>query len=355
MKVALLTDSHAGVRNDSPAFADYMKRFYDEVFFPYLDDNAIRTVIHCGDIVDRRKYINIQTAYRLRTDLIEPAINRNITWHQIIGNHDTYHKNTNEVSSFKELFGRYYKFAHLNIYDKATEIKLDGVKALLVPWICDDNREHSLKLIKETDAKIAFGHLELQGFEMYKGSVMFHGDDPALFGHFDIVCSGHYHHRSNRGNIHYLGSPAEYTWSDYNDPRGFHVFDTETNELTFIQNPYSMFKKVWYNDQDTSLMEKIDVTQYKDSIVKVIVTQKNNPYFFDRFIDKIEKVNPIEIQIVEDHLNLGMEDDEDIVNEAESTIDIFKKYIETSESKGVDKKKIEKTILELYHEALNLE
>ena len=283
--------------------------------------DLISTVVHCGDIVDRRKYINIQTAYRLRTDLIEPAINRNITWHQIIGNHDTYHKNTNEVSSFKELFGQYYKFSKLNIYDKATEIQLDGVKALLVPWICDDNREHSLKLIKETDAKIAFGHLELQGFEMYKGSVMYHGDDPALFGHFDIVCTGHYHHRSNRGNIYYLGSPAEYTWSDYNDPRGFHVFDTETKELTFIQNPYSMFKKVWYNDQYANLMEKIDVSQYKDCILKIIVTQKNNPYYFDRFVDKIEKANPIEIQIVEDHLNLGMEDDEDIVNEAESTID----------------------------------
>ena len=79
------------------------------------------------------------------------------------------------------------------------------------------------------------------------------------------------------------------------------------------------------------------------------------PIYFDRFVDRIEKANPIEIQIVEDHLNLGMEDDEDIVNEAESTIDIFKKYIETSESKGVDKKKIENTILELYHEALSLE
>ena len=88
---------------------------------------------------------------------------------------------------------------------------------------------------------------------------------------------------------------------------------------------------------------------------KIIVTQKNNPYYFDRFVDKIEKVNPIEIQIVEDHLNLGMEDDENIVNEAESTVDIFKKYIDKSEIKDINKKDLEKLIVDLYNEALSVE
>lgn len=349
MKIAVITDTHAGVRNDSLAFHDYSKKFYDNVFFAYLDKNDIRTVIHCGDIIDRRKYINIHTAYRLRKDLIEPALERNIAWHQIIGNHDTYHKNTNEVSSFIELFNRY----PINIYYTATEVMFDDLKILLVPWICNDNKEHTFELIGKTDAQICFGHLEIQGFEMYKGSVISYGEDPKLFSRFDLVASGHYHHRSSSGNIHYLGSHAEFTWSDYNDPRGFHVFDTETRQLTFIENPYKMFKKIWYNDQYKKLMdEKIDVSQYKDSIVKVIVTQKDNPFFFEQFIDKIEKENPIEIQIVEDHLNLGLEDEQHIIDEAESTIDIFKKYINTIELKGIDRNKLENKINELYHEAL---
>lgn len=351
MKIALITDSHAGIRSDHPAFHDYMKKFYDNVFFQYLDEHNIKTVVHCGDIIDRRKYININTANRLRKDLIEPALNRNIKWHQILGNHDVFFKNSNEISSFTELFNRY----PLNIYSKSTEVMFDETKILLIPWICDENREHTLKLMRKTNAQIVFGHLELQGFEMYKGSIMSHGDDPSLFGRFDIVCSGHYHHRSSRGNIHYLGSPAEFTWSDYNDPRGFHVFDTDTRELTFIKNNYNMFKKVWYNDKDQPIIDKIDVNEYSNCIIKVIVTEKNNPYLFDRFIDAIEKSNPIEIQIVEDHLNLGMEDDQDIVNEAESTIDICKKYIETRDLKGVDKEKLESTIIDLYHEALATE
>lgn len=356
MKIALLTDSHAGVRNDSLAFHDYMQRFYHNIFFPYLSDNGIRTVVHCGDIIDRRKYININTAYRLRKDLIEPALEAGIKWHQIIGNHDTYHKNTNEVSSFIELFGSYNKFSHINIYDKATEVMFGDTKILLVPWICDDNKEHSFKLIKETNAQIAFGHLELQGFEMFKGSIISHGEDPTLFGRFDIVCSGHYHHRSNRDNIYYLGSPAEYTWADYNDPRGFHVFDTETRSLTFIENPYKMFHKFWYNDGDPKFVEtKIDYDQFSGKIIKIIIKEKNNPLWFDKFIENVEKTNPVDIQIVEDHLNLNLEEDQDIIDEAESTIDIFKKYITGAEIKGIDKVKLEKKISDLYFEAVTLE
>jgi predicted phosphodiesterase len=352
MKIALLTDSHAGVRNDSIAFHDYMKKFYDDVFFKYLDTNGIRNVVHCGDIVDRRKYININTAYRLRKDLIEPAIERGITWHQILGNHDVMHKNTNKISSFTELFNKF----PLNIYEEATEVDFDGCNILLMPWINDENREHALKLIKETNAQICFGHLEIQGFEMFKGSIVSHGDDPSVFGRFDIVCSGHYHHRSHRDNIYYLGSPAEYTWSDYDDPRGFHIFDTETRELTFIENPYKMFHKFWYNDGDPTFVDSdIDYNQFEGKIIKIIITEKNNPYWFEKFIENIEKQNPIDIQIVEDHLNLNLEDDDEIIDEAESTIEIFKKYITGAEVKGVDKIKLESKIVELYNEALTVE
>jgi predicted phosphodiesterase len=352
MKIALLTDSHAGVRNDSIAFHDYMKKFYDNVFYKYIDDNNIRTVIHCGDIVDRRKYININTAHRLRTDLIQPALARGIEWHQCLGNHDVMHKNTNLISSFTELFIKY----PIYIYERAVVREFDGCKILLLPWITADNREHSLQLIKETDAQICFGHLELQGFEMFKGSIVSHGDDPELFSRFDLVGSGHFHHRSSRGNIHYLGSPAEFTWSDYNDSRGFHIFDTETRQLEFIQNPYNMFYKFWYDDGDEEFVnKKIDYTQFSGKIVKVIITEKNNPYWFEKFIDNIEKENPVDLQVVEDHLNLGLEDTDDIVNEAESTIDIFKKYIQSTEAKGINKDKLEQKVVDLYHEALTVE
>lgn len=356
MKIALITDTHWGVRNDNVAFLDNSKKFLDNTFFPYLDEHNIRTVIHLGDIVDRRKYININTARRLREDFLEPLANRDIDFHLIIGNHDTYFKNTNETNSVKELIvGKYNTFYCYE--NEARTITFDGLPILFIPWICNENREQVTNEIQNTNAQIAMGHLEIQGFEMFKGSVVSHGDDRSAFDKFDMVMSGHFHHRSSDGHIYYLGSHAQFTWSDYDDPRGFHVFDTETRELTFINNPYEMFKKVWYNDSDDSFLQSnIDYSQFKDTMVKVIVTCKNNLYWFDRFIENIESENPVQLQIVEDHLNLDLEENEQqIIDEAESTLDIFKNYISSYDNGQVDKEKLTSKVIELYNEAMSLE
>jgi DNA repair exonuclease SbcCD nuclease subunit len=354
MKIALITDTHWGVRNDNIAFMDNSKKFLDEVFFPYLDDNNIRTVVHLGDLVDRRKYINYNTARRLREDFLDQLSHRELNVHMIAGNHDTYYKNTNSVNALRELVDEKYYF---EIHDQLPrEVAFDSTYVLMLPWICDENRQLCLDKIRSTPSQIVMGHLELAGFEMYRGSIVSHGDDRKLFDRFDMVLSGHYHHRSSDGSIHYLGSHAEFTWSDYDDRKGFHILDTETRDLTFIENPFTMFEKFWYDD--TSILtpsEGWDMKHYAGKIVKVIVKNKTDPYMFDRCIEQFEKDGVLEIQVVEDHLNLSVEVDEDIVNEAESTINIFKKYIDQVNSANLDKNKLEQTIVELYNEAIAIE
>jgi predicted phosphodiesterase len=327
LKIALITDTHWGVRNDNLAFLDNSKLFLDNTFFPYLEKHGIRNVVHLGDLVDRRKYINYNTGNRLKNDFLDPLLGRNLDVHLIAGNHDTYFKNTNEINALRELVYGKYPF---HIYDRYAEtVTFDNLPILFIPWICDDNNKQILSKIADSGASVCAGHLEIQGFEMYRGSIVSHGSDRSLFGRFDMVLSGHYHHRSTDGTIFYLGSHGEFTWSDYDDPRGFHILDTETRELTFIENPYKMFKKVWYNDVDENFLNAdVDYSSFKNTLLKVIVTNKTNPYWFDKFIENIESENPIDIQIVEDHLNLDLEDDMDIINEAESTLDIFKKYID---------------------------
>jgi hypothetical protein len=351
MKIALITDTHWGVRNDQLAFLDNNKRFIDEVFLPYLDAHSIRTVIHLGDLVDRRKYLNINTAKRLRSDFIQPLHARGITPHLIIGNHDTYYKNTNSVNSIREFYEHDF-----TIYESAAEVEFDGVPILFIPWICDDNRDDTLKLIGATNAQIALGHLELAGFEMYRGSPVSHGDDRVLFDKFDLVCSGHYHHRSTAGNIHYLGSHAEFTWSDYDDPKGFHVLDTETREVAFVENPFKMFRKVWYNDKDKTSEEVMDrdFSKYAGAYVKLIVSNKDNPFVFDLFTTKLYEAQPLEVTIVEDHRNMDSIDEKDLLNEAEDTLTILSKYIGTIES-NVDNKELDKLMRSLYNEALQME
>jgi UDP-2,3-diacylglucosamine pyrophosphatase LpxH len=351
MKVAFITDQHFGVRNDSIQFHEYFSKFYTDFFFPYLRENNINTIVELGDLFDRRKYINFDSLDRARKYWFDPIKENDIEMHCIVGNHDVYYKNTNRINA-PNLLLKDYGF---HVYEEATDIELDGVKILLLPWIAPSNYEHSMEMIEKTDSKIVLGHLELKGFEMYRGAVNDHGLNHSTFKKFDMVCSGHFHHKSTRDNIHYLGAPYEMTWSDYDDDRGFHVFDTETLELTYVKNPYKMFYKVFYDDQIQSEKDilKTDYSHLKNVYLKIVVKNKNNPYLFDMFVDKINSFEPAHVQVVEDNFNLNLEDDDDIVDEAQDTITIIKKYISNLNIQSANQ--VENLFYELYHEALSTE
>ena len=357
MKVAVLGDTHFGVRNDNQAFHDYYEKFYRDVFFPYLKENNITRIIQLGDLFDRRKYVNFYTLKRSKEYFFDKIVEHGMFMYMFVGNHDTYFKNTNEVNSPELLLRDEYQ-NFMEIYSEPANVVLqDGTEVAMLPWVCSGNYEESMKFISNTPAQILFGHLELAGFEMHRGAINDHGMDAKPFDKFDLVMSGHYHHKSSRGNIHYLGTPYEMTWSDYNDPRGFHIFDTETRELEFVVNPYKMFQKWFYNDQaweDQSFIDTLNFAEAKDAFVKVVVKSKTNPYWFDMYVDRLEKAGALDIQVVEDNLNLQLEDDEDIVDEAEDTLTILKNYANMINS-TVDNNELNKFLSELYTEALAVE
>jgi len=350
-KVAVISDTHWGVRNDNVAFMDMTKKFLDDVFFPTIQSRSIDHVVHLGDVVDRRKQISYVTANRLRQDFLDVMAERSLRGTFIAGNHDCYYKNTNKINALTELIEGNYP--NIECYIEPEEIDIKGTRVLLLPWICDENRETSLRMINESTASICMGHLEIVGFEMFRGSIATHGQSRNAFDRFSTILSGHFHHRSSDGSITYVGSHGEFTWSDYSDSRGFHILDLKTQELEFIPNPYRMFNKIWYDDTDKELEQVLDVdlSSLAGSILKVIVTNKTNPYWFDIFCSKIEKAGVLSMQIVEDHLNLNLEDDDDIVNEAESTLDIFKKHIGQINTPNLNVEKLERVITDLYSKA----
>lgn len=352
MKVAILGDTHIGARNDNLNFHAFFKKFYDEVFFPYLKEHNILHVIQLGDMFDRRKYINFQSLKLGREYLLEPLNQGYTTW-ALVGNHDTYYKNTNEVNSLDLLLDGYH---NINVVNSPTEIDFEDKKFLLVPWICPDNEKQCMDAITTTTADVVVGHFEITGFEMYRGAVCDEGLDVSVFRTLPMVLSGHFHHKSQNKNIQYLGTPYEITWSDYGDIKGFHIYDTDTNELEFVRNPFSMFHKILYDDTEKTMDEvvNIDYESYRNTIVKMIVRSKNNPAWFDMIIDKLEKHGVADIQVVEDHFHLDLEADEDIVNEAEDTITILNKYIDSLQIQG-DRQRLDNLMRTLYHDALSTE
>ena len=349
MKIALVTDTHFGARGDHLAFDKQFDKFYTETFFPTLVERGIKNVIHLGDMFDRRKYINYLTLRNCRKYFFDPMLKLGIKLDVIVGNHDVFYKNTNDINSPGLLLQQY---SNLSAYDRPVELTYDGLDILMLPWICTDNYEDSMTMIKDTSATVCLGHLELAGFQMHRGQVNDHGFSPSIFNRFDLVCTGHFHHRSSNGPIHYLGNPYELTWADYEDPRGFHIFDTETRELEFIVNPNRMFYKIFFNDQYQT--EAYEYQYLKDCFVKVIVQTKENQVNFDMLIDRLEKVGPADLQVVDDHLNMDLEDNDDILESAEDTLTLLSRFCEQIDTKA-DKKKLDLLLRELYSEAINLE
>ena len=354
MKVALITDTHFGCRNDSQVFNKYHKRFYDKIFFPYLKEHNIKTCIHLGDVVDRRKFINYRTLKDLRENFIKRLWEMGVDTHIIIGNHDTFYKNTNEVNSIAELFSTYDGQIEPWMYPNPKEIEFDGLKILMMPWICDDNRAECMTMIEQTDAQILMGHLEVKGFEMHTGQFSYEGTPADVFQKFDMAMSGHFHHKSDNGNIYYLGNPYQITWSDYKDARGFHIFDTATRELEHIINPFEIFHKIYYDDENLTLesIQNEDYSQYKNCFIKIVIVKRNNPFWFDTLIDKLYKVDVADISVAE-NFDVDLLDGEDLINEAEDTMTILSKYVE---SLSIDnKKELDFLLQTLYTEALSVE
>jgi len=348
LKLALITDTHFGARNDNSNFNEYFFEFYEKQFFPYLKEHDITDVIHLGDVMDRRKYVS----YRIAKDFRERFINQfeNINFHMLVGNHDTFYKNTNAVNSLQELVdGRY---ENITVYEEATEVEFDGCKILFVPWINADNMSHTTNLLKKSDAQVCMGHLELNGFEMQKGMYMDHGWDKQEFKRFDMVLSGHYHHKSDDGQVFYLGTPYQIYWNDWNDPKGFHVFDTEKRELERIVNPRTIFSKIYYDDSQEI---NHDMSLYKNKYVKLVVVNKKDLYQFDKFVDKLLQADCHEVKIVEDFSELDASNvSDDIVENTEDTMTLLERYIDDLDV-TLSKDRLKNTMRTLYTEAQDLE
>lgn len=350
MKVALITDIHWGVRNDAPQFIDFYEKFYNEVFFPNLEKNAIKEVIILGDVFDRRKYINFNTLNRAKEIFFDRLDKDGYKVHIIVGNHDTYFKNTNEVNSINLLLSVY---KNIVVVDAPEDYTFYGKKVCMIPWICPDNYQACMDTINNSKATICMGHFEIVGFQMYRGLKCEDGLTRSTFRKFNYTFSGHYHYKSDEDSIHYLGNPYGLNWQDYGDDRGFHLFDFETETLEFIKNPFSIFYRIVYDDKDGEIPEIID--DYANSYLKLVVVNKKNPYLFDKFVSDLYKISPADLTIIEDYTDIinAMGDDE--VDQTEDTLTILNKFVDVIEENKIDNNKLKSILHELYIEALSIE
>ena len=249
----------------------------------------------------------------------------------------------------------------MRIHAQPTEVDVDGTGILLLPWICGNTRAATEQLIATSACPLVLGHLELTGFQMYRGVPQHEGMDPEPLSRFARVFSGHFHHPSAHGNITYLGAPYPMVWSDYLDPRGFHLFDTDTHTLTFFENPYSMFARLVYDDeqQPTTYVEQTlasilsSSSPYTNAYVKVVVKSKTQPYWFDLVMDALAKINAQDVMVVDD-VTAQTEDGTELPEHVSADIDTLSLMTDYVSGLSVtcDKIELQTYLQNTYREAL---
>lgn len=343
MKVAVITDQHFGSHKGSQIYLDFYQKFYDNVFFPYLKKHKITTVLDLGDTFDNRKSIDFVTLQWAKENYYDRLRDMGVTVHTCVGNHTAYYKNTNDVNTLDLLLTEY---DNVHCYQDATEVNIGGTSILLVPWICPENYDLSIKTIRNSTSKVAMGHLELNGYLCRPGFRYEHGMDSNLFANFDTVLSGHFHHKNSKGNVTYLGNPYQLYWNDYGDVRGFHIFDTETLKYRMVKNPYEIFAKIYWDD--TKKTTDVDPSFYTDKYVKVIVEQKTNYTQFEHMLNSVIDAGALDVKIVE---KVGVFDDPEADDiDVKDTLTLLDEYLDDVEV-PVDKSDLKHLMKSLYIES----
>ena len=342
MKVAIITDQHFGFKKGSKLYLDYFQKFYDEVFFPTIEKLGITTVLDLGDTFDNRKGVDLYSLEWAKRNYFSRLASNKVSVISIVGNHTAYYKNTNDINTIDLLLREY---DNIRILSECEQITVGNLDILFIPWINQENSARTYKMIKESKAKVAMGHLELNGFVATHGHTMEHGADFECYDKFKQVFSGHYHTRSNNGRIYYLGNPYEMFWNDVNDKRGFHIYDTETLKLKTVDNPNQLYKIINYNDTPRQLFK---FSEYSGKIVKVIVRQKTSEKEYDMFMDALFNANPVDVKVIErtDDIIFGG----DIVNQTEDTMTLLDNYVDDLDT-DLNKSRIKGLIKEIYQEA----
>lgn len=346
MKFCILGDLHLGARNDLKLFHNYFEKLFN-FLYQKLEELQIDTIIQTGDLWDKRKYVNFNTLNEARRYFFDELESRNIRLITLLGNHDLFFRESVQVNSPMLLLSNY---SNIYVCTTPVQFQLDNTTVDLVPWMCKENELEILEFIMKSKSDLCFGHFELAGFPMYKGLEAQKGSAQDMFAKYELVCSGHYHTRSQKDNIVYVGTPYEINWQDYNDPKGFHIFDTETRKLEFIENPYKCFIKLEYND--TKELPNLDNIDLIDCFVKLIVLNKTDLYKFDTFVQSLYNKGCYDIKILEDMTEFSDGELGEEIN-LEDTVDVMSNYIDSVVT-DTNKDDLKMFMKSLYIEAINL-
>lgn len=350
-KIFMIGDSHAG---QSPLkYKKWMKKFnqyFNDFYIPFLEKNAKEgdICIHLGDLFDNRDQIPIDVLIDVQK--IVEKIASILPFHIIIGNHDLWTKSESSINS-----PSLYKYIpNVTVYEKPTQIELDGTKILLMPWV--DKKDDMINYINTyKDSRYLFCHSDLNGAKMHLTSVAHKNPDKIevdSFKSFEQVFSGHIHIRQSIKNFHFIGSIYHMDRNDRGNKKGITILNPSTGNFKFFENNISSEFKSYtiknlsdYNnflEVDTS-KDYYDLVIYKSfmmesrknkRLIEDLISKKpleTFEYFDDMVRETNTKYSEEQKVLIEkiNNTNLSISN----ASDGDSFIDIVKQYANTIEYK----------------------
>jgi hypothetical protein len=345
--IAVINDTHFGARNDSPIFLDHALGFFEDVFFPYIERHGIRQIVHLGDFLDKRKFVNFYTLGQVRSRFLDRLRDMDVQMDITLGNHDVFYKNTNRLNSVVELFNLY---PNIVIHESPTMLYLDTLPVGIIPWVTKDNAESCLNFIQNAPVGILMGHFEISGYEVLRGVECHEGMDPRALARFQAVYSGHFHCRHSKGNIHYLGTQYQMTFGDLGERKGFHVFDPDTQVMEFVENPKSMFHQIEYDDSQNDY-GIFNCKPYANTFVRMVVNAKKRPIMFDNLLDRLNEAPVHSVTVVDQSDRKDEEVEKSAVDMSKDTLTLICDEIDGMQG-VLDPVRLKTLVREIYAESM---
>jgi len=352
-KALLLADIHCGARSDSETFLNN----FEQLFLSFIPSIAKQNlgnyntfnVFILGDFWDNRNHLSVKTI-NVVLDTLSVLFEQHpyIKITMICGNHDIYYKNTKKITSLKIFHNKFPN--NIEIVLDPKKIIINRRKIMLAPWVIT---EEDMKEIFSEKMDIALGHFNINGFELVKGVVEDGGESPNKFREmFSLTFSGHFHIRSEKDRIIYVGNPYPLTWNDSDMIKGGYLLDFDTLQYEFIENTYCpIFKKVYLSHIKKKI---IDLKKsVPNNFIKLILDDIINASDLDRLNYMISSLEPLSFDIADGEKDFGYVDVSDDISA--TSIDFLNEYIDGSKfDEEIDKTILKRKMNELYIKNSNI-
>jgi len=341
----IISDTHFGVRNGSQEWLEIMKDYFRDFFIPLLkkEGKPGDFVLHCGDVFDSRHSLNLLVMNEAMSIFEEIAKIMPVVI--ILGNHDIWRKDSNEINSVKVLKW----IPNITVHEEPVLMRVKNNTLLLMPW--RKSVEAEVECVSSFDADYLFCHTDVKGLKFNKFTEVEHGLDLREMDKFKKVYSGHIHYAQTNKNFRMVGCPYQLTRSDMNNEKGIWLVDFENDSETYFKNTVSPnFTRILF--EKVLEMELEDVNRmFFNNFVDILVHPKWSLNFpFSSFSDELEGYKKLDFIAKTTELDENGEIIPDVGNTLENfdVISLAEKVINSTSHPDDLKETLKNTVRKLY-------